>query len=149
MAARFSYLMFLIVLVAFCGCSTAKYINFRKATHVFLRNEIGSGVVLNYHCQSKDDDLGNRTLAYDEEWEWEFKTSIWFNTLFWCRMDWWDDINKVQIRGAFDIYYGLRDIEVCHRHCYRTATYDGVYDSYSREPYLVWRQPKRLRQSTN
>ncbi|KAF9626263.1 hypothetical protein IFM89_031655 [Coptis chinensis] len=126
----FNNLKFLIImLVAFWGCSIVSGLPFKK-THVYLKNEIGSGVLLNYHCQSKDDDLGNRTLAYEQAWGWGFHTAFLANTRFWCSMDWWDDKNKVQIRGSLDIYNEKRDISYCASYgtvCRRVATDVGVF----------------------
>ncbi|KAF1894398.1 hypothetical protein Lal_00027095 [Lupinus albus] len=44
--------------------------------HVYIRNGLGNGTLLTYHCKSKDDDLGVRTLNYDEQFKFQFKPSF-------------------------------------------------------------------------
>ncbi|CAL8076277.1 unnamed protein product [Prunus armeniaca] len=51
-----------------------------------------------YHCHSKDDDLGQRTLASQQEWE--FKFHLDFETIFTC--DFWHSNNH---HAHFDVFY--------------------------------------------
>ncbi|PQM42423.1 hypothetical protein Pyn_17371 [Prunus yedoensis var. nudiflora] len=51
-----------------------------------------------YHCHSKDDDLGQRTLAPQQEWE--FKFHLDFETIFTC--DFWHSNNH---HAHFDVFY--------------------------------------------
>ncbi|CAN1189809.1 S-protein homolog 1 [Linum perenne] len=36
------------------------------------------------HCKSKDDDLGVHHIKFNNKYEWRFRDSIFYNTLFWC-----------------------------------------------------------------
>ncbi|KAI3986366.1 hypothetical protein MKX01_002211 [Papaver californicum] len=71
---------------------------------------------LTIHCKSKDDDLGEHTLAYAEYFSWKFKVNIIFTTLFWCNM-WWIDSNGKQVHGGYDIYRYTRDWWKCYNYC--------------------------------
>ncbi|KAJ4824388.1 hypothetical protein Tsubulata_026332, partial [Turnera subulata] len=68
-----------------------------------LAATIHGGQVLNFHCKSKNDDLGVQLLHPGEEWMFRFTVNIWETTLYFCRF-WW---------GAeshwFDIYKASRD----------------------------------------
>ncbi|KAJ4834838.1 hypothetical protein Tsubulata_041775 [Turnera subulata] len=72
-------------------------------TKVHIKNTLEGGQVLNFHCKSKNDDLGVQLLHPGEEWMFRFTVNIWETTLYFCRF-WW---------GAeshwFDIYKASRD----------------------------------------
>ncbi|ONI26977.1 hypothetical protein PRUPE_1G060000 [Prunus persica] len=51
-----------------------------------------------YHCHSKDDDLGQRTLAPQQEWE--FKFHLDFETIFTCNF--WHSNNH---HAHFDVFH--------------------------------------------
>ncbi|KAM6565460.1 hypothetical protein CsatA_024588 [Cannabis sativa] len=64
--------------------------------------------VLTVHCKSKDDDLGVRTLKYNESFQFSFQPNIWDTTLFFCGFSWdkefhWFDIYKTKHRFVFHI----------------------------------------------
>lgn len=47
-----------------------------------------TGSPLFVHCQSKDDDLGARTLQNNGVWRWNFKPNLGGSTLWWCDFKW-------------------------------------------------------------
>lgn len=71
----------IIAIVRIC---TAMY----NAKHVFVKDELPSGLVLGFHCLSADDDLGSKLLAPGEEWGFSFRVNIFGSTLFHCGF-WW------------------------------------------------------------
>ena len=44
--------------------------------------------VLNVHCKSKDDDLGNHVLKGNANFHVTFCVNVWATTLFWCNFNW-------------------------------------------------------------
>ncbi|CAM6086591.1 unnamed protein product [Calypogeia fissa] len=48
-----------------------------------------TGGPITAHCQSKDDDLGTRTMQNNEVWDWRFKPNVFGSTLWWCNF-WWN-----------------------------------------------------------
>ncbi|KAL8052104.1 hypothetical protein ABFS82_06G188600 [Erythranthe guttata] len=80
----------------------------------------GSGS-LQMHCASKDDDLGNRTLAVGDEFDWTFCDHFLSKTLFFCHL-WWGARQK-----AFDVYD--KDLSQGKRHEFYlwAAQSDGIY----------------------
>ncbi|KAF9591266.1 hypothetical protein IFM89_003217 [Coptis chinensis] len=134
---------FLLVLIALWGYSSVSGFFFAKI-HVHFRNDIGRDVLLNFHCQSGNDDLGSHTLAYGQSFSWRFHDNLIDTTLFWCSAEWWDNNNKVQIQGSFDIYDAPRDIKTCKANCTRIARPDAVYgnDDHSKLKFIIYEWPR-------
>lgn len=51
---------------------------------IHIKNELKNGQAMFVHCKSKDNDLGEHTLATGTEFKWDFKVNLWDTTLFWC-----------------------------------------------------------------
>ncbi|KAI3913555.1 hypothetical protein MKX01_022136 [Papaver californicum] len=97
---------------------------------------------LTIHCKSKDDDLGEHTLAYAEYFSWKFKVNIIFTTLFWCNM-WWIDSNGKQVHGGYDIYRYTRDWWKCYNYCEYPVRQEGIFQLDSDKTYnLVYKWPQ-------
>ncbi|OVA02160.1 Plant self-incompatibility S1 [Macleaya cordata] len=94
-------------------CSSRPY---GRNIHVSVVNEISEQTELTIHCKSKDDDLGEHTLSYNQDFHWNFRQNIWRTTLFWCSM-WWTDSNGHLVQGSYDIYEASRDWRRCHTNC--------------------------------
>lgn len=45
------------------------------------------------HCQSKDDDLGYRTLLVGQQFDWKFHIQFFGRTLYFCHF-WWQNKDK-------------------------------------------------------
>ncbi|XP_056853953.1 S-protein homolog 2-like [Raphanus sativus] len=60
-----------------------EFIPMEKIT-VEIINDIGGTVTLHYHCKSKDDDLGDRSLQPGGSWSFSFKPQIFGRSLFFC-----------------------------------------------------------------
>lgn len=94
--------------------------------HVHVVNNLGAGKTLFAHCQSKNDDIGNRTIAPGAEITWSFKPNFFGTTLYWCytRMD--------HEHTAFDVYWEeskhnwLR-YRCNYKECFWIAKDDGFY----------------------
>ena len=79
--------------------------------HLKITNDLENGLVLNLHCQPKDDDPGVHALSEGDAFGINFRPNYWGNTLFYCSMDW---------QGAshyFDIYNFLVDEKRCDPDC--------------------------------
>ncbi|XP_020220440.1 self-incompatibility protein S1 [Cajanus cajan] len=99
-----------------------------KRKTVLVKNDIDSGVTVNLHCRSKDDDLGLHVLRLGEQQVWSFRDNIFRTTLFWCTMD---AKNK---EYQFEIYRAKTD-RTCTSQCFRSLREDGAY---------FWNQPLQL-----
>ncbi|OVA18543.1 Plant self-incompatibility S1 [Macleaya cordata] len=102
---------------------------------VWVYNELDTNTPLTIHCKSKDDDLGEHTLSFDQNWNWDFSINIWKTTLFWCNM-WWHDSNGQLIQASHDAYSAKRDWRhYCRGNCIWSIRKDGWYygDQYKQE----------------
>ncbi|KAK4477132.1 hypothetical protein RD792_016343 [Penstemon davidsonii] len=81
--------------------------------------------IVTVHCASGNDDLGNHTLALNQEFSFDF-CSIPFKTLFFCHF-WWGNKNK-----AFDAFDDKRPCG--ERNCYWFAKNDGIWLSEHSDP---------------
>ncbi|GER25021.1 plant self-incompatibility protein S1 family [Striga asiatica] len=54
---------------------------------------------LSFRCQSKDNDLGYKTLNFRQYYHWEFQVNFWGSTLFFCHFYW---NGKQQVFDAFN-----------------------------------------------
>ena len=103
---RLASLLLLLLLVTTCegGLIPSK-------VHMKITNDLENGLVLNLHCQSKDNDLGVHALSKGEAFLFVFRPSFGGHTLFYCSMDW---------QGAshhFDIYNYEVDGNRCKHDC--------------------------------
>lgn len=111
---------------------------------IHITNDIQDNITV--HCQSKDDDLGYRTLHYQDEQYWHFCEQVFFRTLYFCHF-WWGSKDQM-----FDVFNGSI-VNSCERHeldyntCYWLVRPDGFYFSKHHhhfpsdwEKKEVWRQ---------
>ncbi|ESQ48237.1 hypothetical protein EUTSA_v10022192mg [Eutrema salsugineum] len=82
-------------------------------TTVVIDNDLGGSLPLRYHCKSKDDDLGDRTMAPGGSWFFRFRPSVFGNTKFSCSFAWGNELHY------FDIYRQNRDREFAEFGCVR------------------------------
>ncbi|KAG5524858.1 hypothetical protein RHGRI_031507 [Rhododendron griersonianum] len=85
---------------------------------------------LTFRCQSKDDDLGNHTTKYREEFYWRFVPNAWGSTLFFCHFYWG---SKQRVFAVYD--RKIEDFcgrwELYHHNCYYEVRPDGFYRSFN------------------
>ena len=103
----FSFVL-LTFLVGFCDASIFQ----QKRTFVRIINEVGEDIDLNFHCKSKDDDLGPHVLTPHQYYEFNFRPNFFWTTLFFCRF-WWGNESH-----WFDIYDVQRDGVHCTTYCW-------------------------------
>lgn len=91
--------------------------------HVHVVNGLGGSNVLNVHCQSKDDDLGEHALAVSTETNWSFRMNILGTTVFWCDMNWSGG------HGFYKVFWLNDDIlrRCDYKECIWMAKDDGFY----------------------
>jgi len=114
------YLILMALLVFVWGETS---INGNPEITVHIKNELPDNEPLTLHCQSKDDDLGEHTLAVNEEQSWSFRTNFGETTLFYCDMHW------ARGHGHFDIFEAFFPMmKACK---FRTCSWfirgDGLY----------------------
>ncbi|GER48946.1 plant self-incompatibility protein S1 family [Striga asiatica] len=81
---------------------------FTTEIHVtFVNNLPQNSKPLFVQCASKDDDLGNHTLAYNESWGFKFCV-IPFATLFYCNLNWGELFMSLH---AYDANWDYRPCE--------------------------------------
>ncbi|KAE9591136.1 putative plant self-incompatibility S1 [Lupinus albus] len=73
----FSLLLLIAILVAIS-----------EGRSVYVRNDLGNGIVLNIHCKSDDKDIGVQTLNYQREFNFPIKAKICKTTIYSCTMTW-------------------------------------------------------------
>ncbi|KAE9598023.1 putative plant self-incompatibility S1 [Lupinus albus] len=78
----------LLLLVSLMGVSEGDW-NF-KYRHVYIKNGLGNDTLLIYHCKSQNDDLGLKTLNYEEEFKFQFHPSFFhkYNVSLQLSMGW-------------------------------------------------------------
>ncbi|PIA31845.1 hypothetical protein AQUCO_04800027v1 [Aquilegia coerulea] len=125
---KVAYSFMLVLVIALMSSTTTRPVSglFIGKTYVYIINNLGPNIKFNYHCKSADDDLGERSLNFNEEWHWKFQTNWFDTTLFWCNM-WWTDTNGRQVSGSTDIYKAKRDKTKCYRRCRYYVKADGIY----------------------
>ncbi|KAF3457471.1 hypothetical protein FNV43_RR02129 [Rhamnella rubrinervis] len=75
--------------------------------NVDIFNDLGQGFNMTIHCKSKNDDLGVHVVPPNGDWQFNFKTSFWGDTQFFCSVEW---------PGAshyFDAFIEKREFGVC------------------------------------
>lgn len=82
-------------------------------TTVVIYNDLGGLLPLQYHCKSKDDDLGNGTMVPNGSWSFKLRPNVFGNTLFFCSFRWGNELHY------FDIYKQNRDREFAKFGCRR------------------------------
>ncbi|KAL5981757.1 hypothetical protein ACLOJK_015820 [Asimina triloba] len=107
------------VLVVLMSLSTSAVLN---KVHVSLMNRLGDGKSMNIHCQSKDNDLGEHTVAEGEEFSWDFSVNAFGTTLFYCDLGW----GKIS-DFHFDSFSAGRDRRRCSSQCLWLVAKEGVY----------------------
>ncbi|PIA60767.1 hypothetical protein AQUCO_00300348v1 [Aquilegia coerulea] len=134
---KISFVLILMV-VSLWSCSSLEFMN---KQHIYIENGLGPSNVLTVHCKSKDIDLGERNVNYQQSYEWSFMEHFFYSTVFWCRIWWydhhrlvwvhndmWDSANREQFEGCIDDstkYKGCKlDGARC---CVRRAQWDGIY----------------------
>ncbi|KAI9379807.1 hypothetical protein POPTR_017G144361v4 [Populus trichocarpa] len=78
-----------------------------KRTYLTLTNDLGPGLQLSLHCKSGSVDLGQQHLAPQGSWSFDFCSSFWGVTSYFCNVV-WNGGNK-----WFDVYTGERDSFIC------------------------------------
>ncbi|KAI3925810.1 hypothetical protein MKX01_003369 [Papaver californicum] len=128
---------FLLVLTILFGCSSVidgwkihEYPN-----GVYVVNELSPNTPLTMHCKSADDDLGERTLAFETHWDWSFYVNFWETTLYWCNF-WWDDNGQPRQEG-YQVFKVKGDLNRCGGTCNYYIRSDGIYGVTVGEPGII------------
>ncbi|KAI3993073.1 hypothetical protein MKX01_009816 [Papaver californicum] len=95
--------------------------------HVYMENDIDPNIALTFHCKSANNDLGEQTLSYRQNFHWSFRINLASTTMFWCNM-WWNDLSGKGMKMSFHAYEAKRDWRRnCRNHCYWSFRQDGGY----------------------
>ncbi|PIA28831.1 hypothetical protein AQUCO_06600035v1 [Aquilegia coerulea] len=122
-----------VVIAVFCvlselGLSQSDINLYPKTIHVIVMNSLGPQNVLSVHCKSADNDLGQKDVVFNQQYEWSFKLQVFDRTLFWCNA-WWYDHGKL-VSKNFDIFKAPDMDHSCgpsHTVCHRKFQFDGIY----------------------
>ena len=122
--SQLSFLWLVIVLTS--SAFTVRSKLFEK-NYVRIVNELGNEV-LYFHCKSKDDDLGLRSLQSGTYWEFSFRQRIIGTTLFFCNF-WYINSSNVKFHAVFDVFReSLGFLKDCGADfCLWKAKEDGLY----------------------
>ncbi|KAJ0744935.1 putative plant self-incompatibility S1 [Helianthus annuus] len=101
---------------------------------VYIYNEIKDPITV--HVQSGDDDLGNHTLATNDNQNWSFCEGVTFKTLFYAHFYWNSKIAffDVYTEHISDTYCTEREYRKPGR-CFWLVTEDGFYVGDHVRPY--------------
>ncbi|KAI3921481.1 hypothetical protein MKW98_013415 [Papaver atlanticum] len=113
---------------------------YNKKTEVNLMNDLSPNTTLTFRCKSADDDLGERSLAFNDAWGWSFHINFFDTTLYWCNF-WWVEENGKPRQEGFQIFKAKRDFKRCHYYCRHAIRPDGVYRYKGGVPYLLYKWP--------
>ncbi|KAK9149122.1 hypothetical protein Scep_007879 [Stephania cephalantha] len=100
---RSSSLVLLLLLVIILLVDSATAFSLYPKKHVHVANNLTSSISLDVHCKSGDDDLGDQAVAYNQEFSWSFRDSIFGNTRFECEVG-WTDLNGQKYGQNFESY---------------------------------------------
>lgn len=121
MAAR---TIFIIVAVLALG-QFVSAIFFGKI-HIDVENTLVSNTVIELHCKSKSDDLGNHVIPHGGAYNFTFHDDFWDRTLFFCYMQWRRSDGK-WVKAAFNIYKPKRDQKRCMHRCKWQINEYGIF----------------------
>lgn len=92
---------------------------------------------LTLHCQSHDNDLGNKTLNTNEEFYFTFRRLFVGETLFFCHF-WWNSKQKIFDVYNHDIADSCGDVSRNRYECYWRVQMDGFYLGAHRDPVAAY-----------
>lgn len=111
------YLVLALSFVFVFETSQAESFGSNPRRYVNITNYLGPGIELTVHCKSKDDDLGQKGVAFQHSYQWHFKSNFAGTTRFYCYM-WWQNVY-----GSFDVYRASRDDERCATCLWKITTF--------------------------
>ncbi|CAL5214637.1 unnamed protein product [Lathyrus oleraceus] len=106
---------------------TTNYVHCREGDmngrkiHVRVENDLKVDTILILHCQSSNNDIGEKTLHSGQFVEWFFNANPNKITLYSCEIKW---NNKQQ---NFTVYESTKDEATCTSKCYRGIRTQGIY----------------------
>ncbi|CAB4292522.1 unnamed protein product [Prunus armeniaca] len=103
MSSLGNVVMPLLVILFITTSVDGAFLDAPKDVVVRITNALQNNVNLTVHCKSGDDDLGVQTLRINENFEFNFQTNIFGNTLFFCGFKWSNEFRW------FDIFTDKRD----------------------------------------
>ncbi|MCL7043283.1 hypothetical protein MKW94_002833 [Papaver nudicaule] len=126
-AAIFSTLLIFSLLCAQAVDGRDYDIHATKKT-VAVYNYIHPDIALTIHCWSSEDDLGEHTLYYRQNFRWRFRVNFWESTKFVCDSNWYDPARKGNHTVKFTAYKARRDwMKHCVNNCDWSIQLDGGY----------------------
>ncbi|KAL7213630.1 hypothetical protein ACSBR2_016209 [Camellia fascicularis] len=117
----------LVILTFHLLCSTTMSGLFPSYWVYIINNLPANSNSLQVHCQSKDNDLGMRTLQTNQEFNWFFRVNFIGTTLFFCHFYWnTKNISFAVYDSRLDSYCStaLQD-----NYCYWSVRADGFHIS--------------------
>ncbi|KAJ9170307.1 hypothetical protein P3X46_018424 [Hevea brasiliensis] len=111
-----------LVIIILCLLMSISCVVARPKYHVHVFNGLSNNL-LNIHCMSKDDDLGELALPISGHIDWSFSTNILRTTVFKRDMKW------AHGHGFFKVFWENRQIldRCSFKNCMWLAKDDGLY----------------------
>lgn len=101
---------------------------------VTVQNDIDPDIAFKIHCKSSENDLGEHTLYYKQNFYWTFKINLMRSTKFNCDSSWYDPNEKKNHIMEFFAYKTWRDYDRhCLGDCFWSIRRDGGYFGKSEE----------------
>ncbi|KAE9598025.1 putative plant self-incompatibility S1 [Lupinus albus] len=108
-----------------------------KYRHVYIKNGLGNDTLLIYHCKSKDDDVGLKTLNYEDEFKFQFRPSFFTITVFRCSFAWDGKSHFFNIydfsrdeNNCRDYYWSIMPNRPCRFNFYTRNYYICTFDYF-------------------
>lgn len=122
---RMKHVLIIFMFLAIYVFSTLHACVIEPEYRVQIQNLIPDSNIL-VHCKSKNDDLGDHQLSYNDDFHWKFCEATFHNTLYFCHFS-WDSQEQV-----FDVFnetmYDLCNLKNGHINPWNwSAMTDGIY----------------------
>ena len=106
--------------------TTAKHCGILPGFIVQVQNLIQDSNIL-VHCKSKDDDIGDHYLSFNDEFNWKFCENFGQTTLFFCHF-YWGSMEQVFNVFDDDMYFMcIGEHDQSYYSCNWSAMADGFY----------------------
>ena len=119
----FQFYCFVVVLLFAFALSSS--LSLMQKMHVRITNNLNNKS-FDYHCKSRDDDLGNRTLQPKGQWEFTFGLDQLHPTFFYCYFAY------EHFAATFDVFSKFLKQECGGNNFFWTVQEDGFYIYHSK-----------------
>ncbi|VVB13190.1 unnamed protein product [Arabis nemorensis] len=123
-------IIFTILLGLCIGLSNGFHVHMIGESKVVISNQLEHNKLLKVHCNSGDDDLGEKILKIGEDYKFTFGDNLWQTTRFSCKMDQGPNFKHHQEFVAYESSWS----KALEASCKWIAREDGIYFSLDGSP---------------